>query len=549
MAVYLGIDSSTQSLSAVAIEVEPGSPGRRRVVAEASVSFDAELPAYGTKNGVLPARDPRVAHSPPLLWADALDRIFPKLREAGLDLSQVRAIAGAGQQHGSVYLKAGLEKTLAGLDPSKPLAAQLSGVFSRPTAPIWMDSSTHVECGEIEKALAGKDDRGAALARLTGSRAFERFTGPQIRKFHRESPQPYGETDRIHLVSSFMATLLAGKQAPIDPGDGAGMNLMDLARRRWSPQALAATAPDLERRLPPVGESWTVIGPVAGYFAKRHGLPADAQAIAWTGDNPSSLIGVGLVRPGRIAISLGTSDTLFGFMPAAKVDPEGEGHVFGSPTGDYMSLICFKNGSLAREKVRDRYRLDWPGFEKALHSTPPGNQGRVMLPWFDPEITPTVLEAGVRRYGLDEADGPANVRAVVEGQMAAMAIHSRWMGVKTETIYATGGGAASDGILRVMADVHGAEVYRFPVGKSAALGAALRAFHAERKAAGDDVPWEDVVRGFAEPLRESRIAPDPARASVYRDFLDLYRACERHALRGGADPAAAREAFRKKHPA
>src|SRR5262249_21714326 len=101
MAVYLGIDSSTQSLSAVAIEGGPGAGGRRAVAAEASVPF-SELPRHGTRNGVLPSADPRLAHSPPLLWVEALDLVFPKLRAAGLDLARVRAIAGSGQQHGSV---------------------------------------------------------------------------------------------------------------------------------------------------------------------------------------------------------------------------------------------------------------------------------------------------------------------------------------------------------------------------------------------------------------------------------------------------------------
>jgi len=544
MPFYLGIDSSTQSLSAVAIEVEAG---RRAVVAEAAVNFDSDLPRYGTKNGVLPGADARVAHSPPLVWVEALDRIFPALRASGLDLSRVRAVAGSGQQHGSVYLNESAGNVLAHLDSSRPLADQLQGIFSRPTSPIWMDSSTREECREIEAALGGPGDDGRALARLTGSRAFERFTGPQIRKFFKESLEDYRRTHRIHLVSSFMATLLAGRHAPIDTGDGAGMNLMDLAARRWAPEALAATAPDLVEKLPPVSESWTVVGPVSAYFAGRHGLPPDARVVVWSGDNPCSLIGVGLVRPGRIAISLGTSDTLFGFLPEPVVDPAGEGHVFGSPTGHYMSLICFKNGSLAREKVRDSFQMGWPEFSRALQSTPPGNRGRVMLPWFDPEITPNVLDPGVRRYGLPADDGPANIRAVVEAQMAAMAIHSRWMGVRTETVYATGGAAANREILRILADIHDAEVFQFQVGNSAALGAALRAYHAHGKAEGNEIPWEEVVAGFAEPVRESRITPDPARRALYRDFLELYQACENHALRGGEDPTALGEKFHQKH--
>src|SRR5262249_44205872 len=208
------------------------------------------------------------------------------------------------------------------------------------------------------------------------------------------------------------------------------MRVMEVVRKNWAATALQATAPDLDRKLPELRDSATVVGPLSSFWVKRYGFPASAKVVTWTGDNPSSLIGVGLVAPGRIAISLGTSDTLFGFMPKPLVDPNGNGHVFGSPTGDFMSLICFKNGSLARERIRKEHSMDWDGFSNALRSTQPGSHGAILLPWFEPEITPTVHEPEVRRYGLDPKAGPANCRALVEAQMMAMSIHSQWMDVK-----------------------------------------------------------------------------------------------------------------------
>ena len=68
-----------------------------------------------------------------------------------------------------------------------------------------------------------------------------------------------------------------------------------------------------------------------------------------------------------------------------------------------MSLVCFRNGSLARERIRDEHGLDWAGVRARCSTTPPGNDGAMMLPWFEPEITPHVRAAGVRRFGLDPA--------------------------------------------------------------------------------------------------------------------------------------------------
>src|SRR3954468_2482553 len=530
MSLYLGLDSSTQSLSAIVLEVDGD---RRRVAFESSIAFDDAFPQYGTQHGVLPSDDPATATSPPLLWVDALELMMRRLQQSDLDLRQLVAISGSAQQHGSVYLNDRATNALASFDPGRPLAEQVKPLLSRDVAPIWMDSSTSSECAEIERAVGGN----RVLAERTGSRAFERVTAAQIRRFSNREPATYASTDRIHLVSSFLASLLIGRHAPLDPGDGSGMNLMDLASCQWWPPAVDSTAPGLASKLPPIARASTVIGNVAPYWQARFGLPA-AQVVTWSGDNPCSLVGVGLVREGRLAVSLGTSDTVFGLMSAPRVDRTGTGHVFGAPTGDYMGLTCFKNGSLACERIRDRFHLSWSTFGEALHRTPPGNGGRIMLPWFEPEITPTVLTPGARRYGLDPGDADGNVRAVIEGQQMAMALHSRWMDVKVDAIHATGGAAANRDILKVMANVFGAVVYQLQIGNSAALGAALQAFHGTAAADGRQLSWEDIVRGFVEPLADSALSPDREHHAIYKDLIEVYAACEAHALDQGADPSA-----------
>jgi xylulokinase len=536
MPLYLGLDSSTQSLSAILLEAEGD---RRSVAFESSLQFDGALPHYGTKHGVLPSEDPAAAASPPLMWAEALDVMLGRLARSGLDLRRLAAISGSAQQHGSVYLNDQASETLARLDSARPLVEQIGGIFSRQVAPIWMDSSTSAECAEIEAAVGG----GQALAQRTGSRAFERFTAAQIRKFSKTDSAGYRATDRIHLVSSFLASLLTGGHAPMDPGDASGTNLMDLGACQWWSPAVDSTARGLAVKLPAIAPASTVVGSLSAYWQKRHGLPA-AQVIAWSGDNPCSLVGAGLVREGRIAVSLGTSDTVFGLMRQPRVDPTGTGHVFGAQTGEYMGLTCFKNGSLARERIRDAFGLSWESFSGALRRTPPGNGGRIMLPWFEPEITPSVPSPGVHRYGFGPDDLDANVRGVIEGQQMAMALHSRWMHVTVDSIHATGGAAANRDILQVMADVFGAEVYQLQVGNSAALGAALRALHGGTVAEGRAMPWDEVVKDFAEPLAASRLRPDPSRYAVYRGLIDVYATCEMHALGRGPGPSPLLAEFR-----
>jgi xylulokinase len=520
--LFLGLDSSTQSLSAVVIDLDAG-----KVIYEKSLNFDEALPQFKTKNGVLPNRDPLVKHSSPLLWAAALDLLFAQMKKDKVALGKILAVGGCGQQHGSVYLTEKATEVLAALDPKKSLVENLDGVLARKTSPIWMDASTAKECAEIRKKLGGIK----FTASRTGSDTFERFTGPQVRKFYKTEPKAYEKTASIALVSSFMASLLAGKIAPIDFGDGAGMNLMDIRRKNWNHDALKATAPSLVKKLPPLAESGRVIGPVSSYFVTKYGLNPEALATVWTGDNPASVIGLGLTKPGQAAISLGTSDTFFGTMTDCHTDENGEGHVFGSPTGGYLTLICFKNGSLAREKIREIYKVaDWKKFGELVKSVPPGNHGGVLLPWFETEIVPRSNQPGIRRFDLDEKDAAANCRAVFEAQMMSLRLHSQWMQVAPEKILVTGGASANPQLLQVLADVMNCRVLRIEVSKSAALGAALSAAHGWLVAADKNPKWDKLVADFTKPVPGSEIRPDAKAAKIYDKLVEKYAACESDAL-------------------
>jgi xylulokinase len=518
MGLHLGLDASTQSLSAVIVDTEAG-----RVVADQSVVFGRDLPAYRCPHGYLEHANPAVRHGDPVLWAEALDRICQRLIDSGFNLSELRGVSGAAQQHGSVYLSASVD----GLAEGAPLADRVRPRLSRPTAPLWLDSSTRVECLEIAAALGGD----ARVREITGSIPIERFTAAQIRKFHKEQPERYHATTEIHLVSSFMASLLIGERAPVDLGDAAGMNLLDLSTGTWCPALLDATAPDLAAKLPRVVASPTPIGCVAPYFVSRYGFAEGTPVIAFTGDNPSSLVGMGATRPGDAVISLGTSDTYFAATAEPRTDPSGYGHVFGNPAGGFLSLICFANGSLAREAVARQHGLDWEAFQRAVESVPPGNDGNWMLPYFAPEMTPRTAEPCVELHGADAfraGQSPTHAaRAVVEAQALTMRAHSTWMGARPPHLRVTGGASRNPAILQVFADVFQAELQPLSLPNASALGAALRAAQAV-----EERPWADLYARFSVPDQARIARPRPAVRAVYDGLEARFR--ERWAAVSGA---------------
>ncbi len=372
MPKYLGLDSSTQSFSAVVIDTEIN-----EVIYEESVSFGSDLPEFNCPDGFLTNSDSLIKHSDPLLWVQAFEMLFAKMKNNGFDFSQIDSVSGSGQQHGTVYLNNNFLES-SNWNETKPLVENIKTMLSRKTAPIWMDSSTSIECEEITNAVGGR----SIVQAKSGSPAIERFSASQIRKFYKETPDLYEKTAVIHLVSSFLASLLCGRSVPIDFGDASGMNLLNLSECQWDETLLNATSPRLLDKLPKLVPSDSVIGVVSSYLVKKYGFRDGAQVIAWSGDNPNSIVGVGATEAGNAVISLGTSDTFFASMNESVVDPNGYGHVFCNPAGGYMCLICFKNGSLARENIKEEFDLTWEEFDKrAFEETTHGNNGNLMLPF------------------------------------------------------------------------------------------------------------------------------------------------------------------------
>lgn len=525
----LGLDASTQSLTAVVLELDEGS-GSGEIVLERSLRYDQELPHWGTRDGQLESDDPQLGQAPPLMWVEALDHLMARLRDS-VGLAAVRALAVAAQQHGSVYLNGKAPTCLEARDPQRSLAELLAPALARPVSPLWTDSSTSVQCREIRNALGGSD----AAAALTGSDIYERFTGPQIRRFAQHEPERWAQTRHVALVSSFLTSVLVGRPAPLDWGDAAGTNLFDLRQRCWAPSALDATAEGLRGKLPELAPPDRIVGRISSYFVERYGFDPQTEIVIGTGDNSSSALGVGLQRHGDAMLSLGTSDTLSGL--GEELAPLPGGHLFVAPTRHDLGLLCFRNGSLARQEVRDRFGVDWAGFDSAVADAPLGNGGHLLLPWSAPEIVPRTIGTGfVLSPGFPRDDAAHYCRAILEGQAMAMLRHSGPLR-PFDRLRVTGGGSASDAMLQIVADLFGCSVERTATSSGAAVGAALRAAVAACASSPVKGAWPRLVELISEPQAGSKRLPRDDARSAYAALVVRHGELERAALEQRAAPA------------
>ncbi|KAI1496715.1 hypothetical protein F5X99DRAFT_421888 [Biscogniauxia marginata] len=512
--LYLGFDLSTQQLKAIVIQSD------LKVVSQAKVDFDADFAAkYKIKKGVQTNDDEGEVFAPVAMWVEAAELVLNRLRDNGCSIKDIRGISGSGQQHSSVYWNKDAEPALKQLDSGKTLIEQLSHVFSYEFAPSWQDHSTQAECDLFDAHLGTREK----LAEVTGSAAHHRFTGTQILRMRRRRPEVYASTARISLASSFLASIFLGAIAPIDISDVTGMNLWDIAAETWNEKLLELTAtkegvPELRKKLGDVPiDGGKSLGSISPYFVHRFGFSPDCQIAPFTGDNPATILSLPL-RPLDAIVSLGTSSTFLMNTPHYKPDPSY--HFMNHPTNKnhFMFMLCYKNGGLAREQVRDRLPKPsgpdpWANFNKHVLETPPldirkeGDRAKLGLYFPLPEIVPNV-RAGTWRYtcnpdgsGLAESAGGADwggtggaatdARVIVESQALSMRLRSHnlvrsppgrpGLPPQPRRVYLVGGGSLNPAIARAFGDVLGGAdgVYRLDVGGNAcALGGAYKALWA-----------------------------------------------------------------------
>jgi xylulokinase len=475
MSVFVGLDVGTGGARAVAVN-DSG-----EVVAEASSEYPLHNPRPGWTE-----------QDPEDWWEGAKEVLAKVAAEAG----KVGGIGLTGQMHGSVFLDA-------------------SDQVIRP-ALLWNDQRTQAQCDRITQAVG--EER---LISISGNPALTGFQAPKIVWLREEEPENYGRLSRVLLPKDYVRLRLTGEYAT-DASDAAGTLLLDMQARDWSGEILNALeiSNDLMTR---VYEGPENTGALRKEVAEELGLPPGIPVAAGGGDNAAAAVGTGIVGPGLVNSSVGTSGVLFAYAGEFNPDPSGRLHAFcHAVPGAYhlMGVTLSAGGSLSW--WRETLGGDFDELVEAASDVPPGSEGLVFLPYLSGERAPHLdPKARGAFFGLTARHGAKHMtRAVMEGVIFSLRDSldiMRDLGVPVDDVRATGGGARSELWRQLQADIYATPIRRTIADEGPAFGAALLAGVASGSYADVDEATSVVE------LREEITEPDTERAKIYEEHYEVYR--------------------------
>lgn len=419
--LYIGIDLSTQQLKIITCFENLSIHSKYSVNFE---HFKTEYP--NLQNGTI-TDELGMTVTPIFLLIDSIQYLFDLMKLDNFPFCRVKSIGGSCQQHGTVFYTSEIDNLLSNLNNELSTSIKwsdyLKNGFSFKNASNWQDKSTFNEVEDFEHALGDK----FKLCEITGSKAHYRFSGLQIRKRCKIGNADWVNTDKINLISSFLMTLLTGKFQGIENSEACGMNLFDIERNDWNDELLSLILlknckidnVSKTEELKAATKAREMFGNVLSsddyslvskLLVRKYGFPSNCKVRPITGDNMGTIMSLPL-KSNDILISLGTSTTVL--LLTEKYSPSINYHLFKHPVKSnlYMGMLCYCNGALAREKIKDsvnsKYGINngkWDKFNEILEddSLDKSVENDIGIYFPNGEIIPNV-KACTKRFHFDES--------------------------------------------------------------------------------------------------------------------------------------------------
>ncbi len=349
------------------------------------------------------------------------------------------------------------------------------------------------------------------------------FTLPKLLWVRDNEPALYERVRKVLLPKDYVRFRLTGEFAT-EVSDASGTALFDVVNRRWSFELAGLLGID-RQVLPECFESSVISGAISREAAALTGLTAGTPVVGGGGDQAASAVGNGIVAPGIVSCTLGTSGVVFAHMEEVAYDPAGRVHTFcHAVSGKWHVMGVTQGAGLSLQWFRNQLApgADYDALMAEAAAAPAGSQGLYWLPYLMGERTP-YLDALARGgwIGLTAKHKRADlIRALIEGvsysQKDCLDIVES-LGVPVQSVRASGGGAKSPFWRQVLADVFAKPVVTLASQEGSALGAALLAMVGTGEYASVPEVCGAVIKETA------RVEPKAGAAEIYQNGHKVYQ--------------------------
>src|SRR5580658_1649525 len=435
---FLGMDVGTSGTRAVLVD-EQG-----RVVSSASedhAPFRTPHPGWAEQD-------------PEDWWRAALIAIRDAIAAAPAQREPIAGVGLTGQMHGAVML-------------------DKDGQVLRPSL-IWCDTRTQPEC-DWRTAEIGYD----RLIELTCNPALPNCTLTKLLRVKTHEPEIFARTAHTLCPKDYVRFRLTGTYA-IDVQEASGTLLLDVTHRRWSAEVAAVAGIPFEW-LPDVFESPQVCASISAEAASLTGLTHGIPVVAGAGDQGAGAVGMGILQPGSVSATIGTSGVVFAATAEPIKDPKGRLHTFcHAVPGRWHVMGVTQSAGLSLNWLRGTFFAGqgYDSLSGAAAKVPAGSDGLEWAPYLLGERTPH-LDPEVRAAfaGISTVHTSAHfVRAVLEG--VAYSLQDTFtlfaeLGIPVSGIRLGGGGARGPLWRKIQAGIYGHAVEILTAEEGGAFGAAL----------------------------------------------------------------------------
>jgi xylulokinase len=498
----LGIDVGTGGTRALVIDE------RGRVISSATAEHE-------------PFASPQIGWAeqrPEDWWHACCLAVREALGSAHLTGDYIGCVGFSGQMHGAVMLDARDEVVRPAL--------------------IWCDVRTEKQCRDFTDRVG--EER---LIQLTCNPALPNFTLTKLLWVRSNEPENWRRVRSVMLPKDYVRFRLTGERA-IDMADASGTLLLDVANRRWSGEILHAAEIDTSV-LPGLYESPEICGKVTATGAAATGLKIGTPVVAGAGDQAAGATGMGIVAPGAVSATIGTSGVVFAATDRPALDVKGRLHTFcHAMPGRWHVMGVTQAAGLSLRWFRDRFgagaadgRDPYERLTEEAAEAPPGCDGLLWAPYLMGERTPH-LDPNARGalIGLTASHTRAHViRSILEG--VAFSLKDSFtlfeeMALPVNRIRLGGGGARSALWRQIQADIYGHEVEIVEAEEGAAYGAAILAGVGAGVWNSVDAACNEVVRVAHRVACQSDIAQ--RMNADYLSYRRMYSAIR--SVLQGSDP-------------